>query len=409
MEANTQAEEICNQIEKIPTPMHFIQESRKILLSKGFTELSVTEYWDKIPNKFFVVRDEKNIVAISMKDTKGGLIFTTCIDAPCLKYSTNGSLINSGSEQVKAISHGQGNWQSWEDRDLRIAGRVLINNNGKIESTLFVLPGAIGYIQPSGKQQVTSKSNDELIQFPIFSYLSNDGKSQLTTQMLVSEISKHLETSPENIIDFEITFYDSNPPKLIGPNHNILASPRITDLSTSLAALQSFAESEEPSNGLNGFVGFSSDVDYTGPESNLLSRVLDIIGCKASFYPNSLVVTCHNVHGDNPAYDKFIDNDHPVKLGNGIYYYWSTSDFDSVDIIRQIAEKINVKLSPMVSRNNGKKTFGEIFAEKYGIRTVEVGIPVWGMFSARETCNVNDIETLNKFFKSAYALYHQIQ
>jgi aspartyl aminopeptidase len=57
-------------------------------------------------------------------------------DSPCLKLKLISKKVKSGFLEVGVECYGGGIWHTWFDRDLSIAGRVLVRKNGKVQHRL---------------------------------------------------------------------------------------------------------------------------------------------------------------------------------------------------------------------------------------------------------------------------------
>jgi aspartyl aminopeptidase len=60
-------------------------------------------------------------------------------DSPCLKMAPRSALKTLGYHQVNVQTYGGGLWRTWFDRDLTLAGKVVIKNDEstKLESRLW--------------------------------------------------------------------------------------------------------------------------------------------------------------------------------------------------------------------------------------------------------------------------------
>ena len=107
--------------------------SKTLLLKAGFQEISEREPWDsKISagQKYFLTRNGSSIVAFVVgakwKPGNGMAIVGAHTDSPTLKVKTKSKSSNVGYTQVGIELYGDGLWNTWFDRDLSVAGRVLV-------------------------------------------------------------------------------------------------------------------------------------------------------------------------------------------------------------------------------------------------------------------------------------------
>ena len=83
------------------------------------------------------------------------------------------------------------------------------------------------------------------------------------------------------------------------------------------------------------------------------------------------------------------------------------TDLVSSSILKVLAKKADVPILEFVVKNDSPcgSTIGPISASKTGIKTIDVGTPMWGMHSIRETCGVLDGVYYRDLFKSFFQHY----
>jgi aspartyl aminopeptidase len=79
-------------------------------------------------------------------------------------------------------------------------------------------------------------------------------------------------------------------------------------------------------------------------------------------------------------------------------------------LIRDLARRVEVRIQDFIVRNDSGcgSTVGPILAAKAGIKTVDIGAPMLGMHSIRETCGTLDLLYYRRLFQSFYQNYSQI-
>ena len=125
----------CKFVTASPTPFHVVANLSHRLLSKGFKQIS--ERRPDLNNlkaggKFFYTRNQSSIVAFTLplKSTPETAISFAVghSDSPCLKVRPVSKRVKEGYMQVGVELYGGGIWTSWFDRDLSLAGRVIISS-----------------------------------------------------------------------------------------------------------------------------------------------------------------------------------------------------------------------------------------------------------------------------------------
>lgn len=69
------------------------------------------------------------------------------------------------------------------------------------------------------------------------------------------------------------------------------------------------------------------------------------------------------------------------------------TDSVGLAIVKSLAQRENVPLQEFIVRNDSLcgSTIGPMMAAKCGMKTVDIGAPMLGMHSIRETCGVVDL------------------
>lgn len=129
----------------------------------------------------------------------------------------------------------------------------------------------------------------------------------------------------------------------------------------------------------------------------------------------SFFISADMAHAVHPNYAEKHHPTHDVGINRGVvakvnYNQRYASDLVSTSLLKVLAEKAGVPLQEFVVRNDSAcgSTIGPIVASKTGIKTVDVGAPMWGMHSIRETGGVLDGAYYRDLFLSFYNNYEKI-
>ena len=120
----------------------------------------------------------------------------------------------------------------------------------------------------------------------------------------------------------------------------------------------------------------------------------------SSLYLNglTLVVSADMAHAQHPNHPKKHATGHAPQINHGITIktnanerYASTGETSA--LFRGLCEKAGVPVQEFVMRQDMGcgSTIGPIVAAGLGARTVDVGIPMWGMHSTFESCGASDL------------------
>ena len=136
-EANGSAEaslatEMMAYIDASPTPFHLCAETSAMLRAAGFVELDETDAWRpllKPGGKYFYVRGGCVVaffVGAAFEAGNGFNIVAAHTDSPVLKLKPCSKKSAHGCIQINVEAYGGGLWHTWFDRELTLAGAVII-------------------------------------------------------------------------------------------------------------------------------------------------------------------------------------------------------------------------------------------------------------------------------------------
>ncbi|KAF7728929.1 hypothetical protein EC973_005324 [Apophysomyces ossiformis] len=451
-----EVEEFLDFLDRSPSPFHVVHEAAEQLERAGFQRLSERSDWDlKKQGRYYFTRNGSSIVAFAVggryQTGNGFSIVGAHTDSPCLKVKPVSKKENGGYLEVGVQLYGGGIWHTWFDRDLSVAGRVMVRqSDGSFKHTLVrvnkpILRVPTLAIHLDGSVNQAFSFNNETHLIPV---LATSVKSALNERKGDNEILKHhpalinllaqeLHIQPQQIHDFELCLYDTQPATIGGAYDEFVFSARLDNLGMSFCALKALINSskdlaDEPHIRLislfdNEEIGSTS---AQGANSNLLPATLQRlsqtnIGKAAKeatssdaptscfgFLDRSATITCafeqamHKsmlvsadmAHAVHPNYiEKYEENHRPamhkgtvIKI-NANQRYATTAPTSL--IIREIARLRDIPVQEFVVRNDSPcgSTIGPMLSAKLGLRTIDVGNPQLSMHSIREIGGVDDV------------------
>jgi aspartyl aminopeptidase len=124
----------------------------------------------------------------------------------------------------------------------------------------------------------------------------------------------------------------------------------------------------------------------------------------------SMMISADDAHGIHPNYAGKYDGNHGpvlnrgpvVKINAGQRY---ATGSETAAVFRRIAGRLGVPLHEFVMRSDLAcgSTIGPITATRIGVKTIDVGVPIFAMHSIRETAGVRDgydlFRVLQEFFR----------
>ena len=126
------ADEMIKLIDASPTPFHLCAEGSAMLVAAGFVELDETDNWRPLlapGGKYFFVRGGTLVaffVGAAFKVGNGFNIVGAHTDSPVLKLKPCSKKNAHGCIQINVEAYGGGLWHTWFDRELSLAGAVIV-------------------------------------------------------------------------------------------------------------------------------------------------------------------------------------------------------------------------------------------------------------------------------------------
>src|SRR5690606_4131800 len=217
------------------------------------------------------------------------------------------------------------------------------------------------------------------------------------------------------VLSHELSFYDTQPPAMVGMHNEFIASARLDNLLSCYVSLQALLEGNSRSNNMiicsdHEEVGSASACGAQGPcLRSVLERIIisrsNLVERRAEEFErlirHSLLLSLDNAHGIHPNYADRHDSNHgpilnqgPVVKINANQRYASNSH--SVAQFKSLCVNAGVPVQSFVVRSDMGcgSTIGPITATGIGVETVDVGVPTFAMHSIRELGGSDDAHNL---------------
>ena len=292
---------------------------------------------------------------------------------------------------------------SWLDRDLGIAGRV-VGTDGT--STLLVVAEPVGRV-PQLAIHLDREVNDRGLVLDRHVQLRPVWATESARSgAFIDWLGERAGMAPAF---WDLCLYDLQPATLLGADRSLIASGRLDNQVSCWAAVSALAAMEP---GPNISVAALFDHEEVGSESasgaagpllaDVVERLLagsgaDSVDDVRRVVASSSCVSADNAHAIHPNYAERHDAGHAPLVNHGIAIKLNANqryatDATTAALFRTCCEKAGVPVQTFVSRNNIPcgSTIGPLSATRLGIATVDVGVPQLSMHSARELCGADD-------------------
>jgi aspartyl aminopeptidase len=413
-------------LEASPTPFHAVSEMVRQFSKSGFTHLDEGEEWLLQEGKaYFVVRNGSSVVAFTAVHqsliNNGFRMVGAHTDSPCLKVKPHPEINSNGYFQLGVEVYGGALLNPWFDRDLSLAGRVVFKDTGgKVNSTLINYQRAIASI-PSlaihlDREANTSRTVNPQMDIPPILMKSKEDKISFRSLLLSKLQHDQPESNAEQVMDYELSFYDTQPPAIIGLEKEFIASARLDNLLSCFVGMKALIESAG-SEGSQSCVLVCNDHEEVGSMSatgaqgpmleSVLRRIVNSDDDLLRTMSRSMMISADNAHGIHPNFSNKHDANHgpilnggPVIKVNANQRY--ATDSETSSIFRHICEVAKEPVQSFVVRTDMAcgSTIGPITASALGVKTIDVGVPTFGMHSVRETGGSKDAYSLFRILKT---------
>ena len=418
-------------IKSSPTPFHAVEIMVQILERHGFERLDESDQWSidsaTQQGRFYVTRNDSSIIAFQFNQSlmdSGMRMVGAHTDSPCLKVKPNPEIINNSYLQLGVEVYGGALLNPWFDRDLSLAGRVsYLTDSGVIDHQLIDLEKAIAVI-PSLAIHLDREANDKrtvdkqkhlppvLMKLP---ETDAETKADFKNMLLKIINAKDTAAKAEKVLSYELSFYDTQAPAVIGLHDDFIASARLDNLLSCYTGLMALIADDSKQNTLlvcsdHEEVGSMSAAGAQGPFlKSVLQRICGGEENTSRMIANSVMVSADNAHGVHPNYADKHDSNHGPILNNGPVIkvnanqrYASNSQTGA--LFEHLCELADVPVQSFVVRSDMAcgSTIGPITASEIGVKTVDVGVPTFAMHSIRELAGRWDAFYLYRVLKQFF-------
>ena len=385
---------VIDFMNKSPSAFHFIDNTKKTLDAAGFIELKENEKWTEIPQKFYVVRRGRSLIAMNIVNTKQGVLVGNHCDFPAIYYLDKPQSTNK-FEFATFPEYGAPNSGTMIAKSLKLAGRVVVKRNGQNEVVLF-------------------DSGNPIFINDRFVGISHEG-NPVPKNYVRKLIADRLNIDVSDIIQTELILVSDTLVQPIGTKQEKLIGEKFDDNICAASSLYSFIHAQ-PKDGFISYVIFDNEEigsnTFAGAKSSFISDVMTRAGISGTGISSTLFISSDVAH----AFDALEANQFEAKdrayLGKGPCVAFQASkglstDTISMAILKLIAQKENLPLQKytMPIFNSGGVSIGRFISHNFGMHSIEYSIPVLSMHSHFEVVHKNDIVAFYLLLKALFEHY----
>jgi aspartyl aminopeptidase len=393
-----------------PSPYHAVASAAERLEKAGFRQVAETDAWDGTTGGRYVLRGGA-IVAWYVPEGAAPhtpfRIVGAHTDSPNLRVKPQPDTGAHGWRQVAVEIYGGPLLNSWLDRDLGIAGRLTLRDGStrlvNVDRPLLRVPQLAIHLDRSVTEGL--KLDKQRHMLPVWG-LGEDVRDG----DLIAFLEETAGLGAGEVTGWDLMTHSVEPPAYLGRDKELLAGPRMDNLLSvhaGVAALAAVAGGDLP------YIPVLAAFDHeengsqsdTGADGPLLGSVLErsVFARGGSFedraraFAATVCLSSDTGHAVHPNYAERHDPTHHPRVNGGPILKVNVNNRYATDgsgraVFAAACEKANVPFQSFVSNNSMPcgTTIGPITAARHGIKTVDIGVAILSMHSARELCGVDD-------------------
>ncbi len=420
---------LLDYIKLATTPHQAVAAGADILKEKGFEELVLGKAFDiRKGGKYYLTAYGTTLIALTIgehtEENQSFHVAAAHTDHPCLHIKPKAELAPGKYLKIDTEIYGGPILNTWLDRPLSIAGRVALKGEDVYHPVLKLvdfkrpiatIPNvAIHFNRKVNEGIELNKQSDML---PILG-LFEEGMNK--NDYFIDLLAKECSVAKEEILDFDLYVYAVEEGCFAGVNEEMISAPRLDNLTSCYALLHGIS-GEVRKDGINAAILFDHEEigsrSKQGADSALLKMVLEKVYAALGFRADALsdsifnsflfsVDVAHAVHPHHPEKYDPVNQAHfnegiVLKLNSNQRY---TFDTEAVAIAQGICEANSVKYQKFANRSDvaGGGTLGPIISGWLPMKTVDIGVPILAMHSARELMGRKDQEYLENLMTGFY-------
>ena len=413
-------------IDNSTSPYHTVKTGANELKAKGFTELFLEDVWALGEGDYFVKVYDSALVAfhIGLNLRHSMRIASAHTDFPAIRIKPNPLVDAKGYGELNVETYGGLILNTWLDRPLSMAGAVVTRTDDPfrpdvhyvdVARPLLTIPNLAIHMNRQINEGVALDKQKHML--PLFMMCNDKINTDSEWREFLSELVKR---PAEDILSYELTLYPVEGGTTFGRYDEFISSPRIDNLTSCVACLEGIFEAKAmDAEGLRMVVLFDNEEvgsrTKQGGASTILSQLVERIymatgHTKAECYADiaaGFMISADVAHGYHPNYPEKNDiTNYPI-LNNGVVLKMASSqsyagDAWAIATVKALCENDSIPYQIYVNRSNipGGSTVGSITSAMLAMRTMDVGVPILAMHSARETMGADDQEALDNLMKA---------
>ncbi len=405
-----------------PSCYHVIANVTKMFTEAGLTKLREDRAWELEAGKgYFVVRADSSVIAFRIPEgeCKNFQMVASHSDAPSFKIKENETIVRAGHyTELNVEKYGGPLMNPWFDRPLSIAGRVLVEKEGAIQTCLVnfdqdlvMIPSLAIHMNRQANDGVALKVQSDLL--PIFGSEEMAGKF---SEMVADAAG----VEKDQVAGTDLFLYNRSASSIWGAAREYFSSPKLDDLQCAFASVKAFVQGKNE-NSVTLCCIFDNEEVGSGTKQgadstfleDVLERIAGSLGLTREQYhmmiASGFMLSADNGHAVHPNHIAKADPTNQPYMNGGVVLKYNanqkyTTDAVSAAIFRKICKNAGVPVQVYVNHSDvaGGSTLGNISNSHISLNTVDIGAAMLAMHSPYETAGIKDTWYLMRAMEEFY-------
>lgn len=424
------AERLLHFIEKSPSQFHAAQNICRILRKAGFTPLRECDCWNlQKGGSYYATRNHSSVIAFRIPENTEKTSFrlvSSHSDSPTFKVKTASELAGPGSYlRLNVEPYGGMIDQSWLDRPLSVAGRVMVREDGKlsekllsVDRDLLLIPSVAIHLNRDANKG--TELNRQVDLCPLFS--AGKMEKGAFDRMIAAELS----CNEKDILSKELCLVNRQKGSVWGVEEEFISAPKLDDLAAAYTSLRGFLQAENEKD-ISVYCCFDNEEVGSGTKQgaastfllDTLRRITETfdpgIDAYCAAIARSFMLSFDNAHAVHPNHPEKTDQENCCWLNKGIVIKENaaqhyTTDAFSRAIFSEICHRNGIPVQLFANRSDlrGGSTLGNISNTQVSLSCVDIGIPQLSMHSSYETAGSEDISHAEDAIRAFYSELFEI-
>lgn len=410
------------------SPYHSAAQAAALLEKAGFQPLREEEIWHILPGgKYYVQREGTSVAAFVLPEEplKSWRLTVSHGDSPALRVKATEVSAPGNTIRLEVEPYGGLLMNTWFDRPLTVAGRLLVRGGDGLLSRLVwldrdlcIIPSLAIHMDKAANEGHKVQPQSELQ--PLLGL-----KCEVTLRDLLAgegAVCPHTD-----IVAMDLTLCPRQKAVTLGTEGELFASSRIDDLECAYTTLRGFLGAK-PRQGVaavwamldNEEVGSGSSRGALGNMLLLsMNRIAEALGMTlqqtAAARAGSFALSCDNAHAVHPAHPEKSDPQNAPCMNGGVVLKWAANQSYATNalsgaVFRELCAHAGVPVQDFANPAGqpGGSTLGNLQNRTLGMPMADIGLAQLAMHSCVETAGTMDayymVSAVREFYNAELEL-----